>query len=187
MKIYLPKGSIKEAQATGEAFSSQKRTSSTSIDENSVLFYFFGSFLPSWIRIRIRNLYADPDPDPTAQINADPCESGSGYGSGSETLVKKVSKICSKWLANLHRTFRRYLFLVLRQVFKWRRQVGNQQLRRDGRFQFRLLAAMLSTRSWTWTKKLIYSGEKENIFFMPYGFHPYLFHSGVRFLLRFIL
>ena len=27
----------------------------------------------------------DPDPDPTAQINADPC--GSGYGSGSETLL----------------------------------------------------------------------------------------------------
>ncbi len=44
-------------------------------------FYFLGSFLPSWIRIR--NLYADPDPDPAAQINTDP----SGYGSGSETLV----------------------------------------------------------------------------------------------------
>ncbi len=28
--------------------------------------------MPSWIRIRIRNLYADPDPDPIAQINADP-------------------------------------------------------------------------------------------------------------------
>jgi hypothetical protein len=38
--------------------------------------------LPSWIRIWIRNLYADPDP--TAQINADPC--GSGYG--SETLPR---------------------------------------------------------------------------------------------------
>jgi hypothetical protein len=33
-------------------------------------FYFLGSFLPSWSRIRIRNLYADPDP--AAQINADP-------------------------------------------------------------------------------------------------------------------
>jgi hypothetical protein len=33
-------------------------------------FYFLGSFLPSWIRIR--NLYADPDPDPAAQFNADP-------------------------------------------------------------------------------------------------------------------
>jgi hypothetical protein len=41
-------------------------------------FYFCGSFLPSWIRIRIRNLNADPDP--ATQINADPC------GSGSETL-----------------------------------------------------------------------------------------------------
>jgi hypothetical protein len=41
-------------------------------------FLFFGSFLPSCIRIR--NLNADPDPDPATQINADPC------GSGSETL-----------------------------------------------------------------------------------------------------
>ncbi len=46
-------------------------------------FNFCGSFLPSWIRIRIRNLKADPDP--ATQINADPC--GSGYGSGSETLT----------------------------------------------------------------------------------------------------
>ncbi len=53
----------------------------------SPFFYFLGSLLPSWIRIRIRNLYADPDPDPAAQINADPCGSGSGYGSGSETLL----------------------------------------------------------------------------------------------------
>jgi hypothetical protein len=44
------------------------------------LIYFCGSFLPSWIRIRIRNLNADPDPatqinadpDPATQINADP-------------------------------------------------------------------------------------------------------------------
>ncbi len=33
-------------------------------------FYFCGSFLPSWIQIRIRNLNADPDP--ATQINADP-------------------------------------------------------------------------------------------------------------------
>jgi hypothetical protein len=44
--------------------------------------FFFGSFLPSWIRIH--NLYADPDPDQAAQINADPC------GSGSETLPYNV-------------------------------------------------------------------------------------------------
>jgi hypothetical protein len=42
-------------------------------------FQLFGSFLPSWIRIR--NLRADPDMDPAAQINADPC------GSGSKTLL----------------------------------------------------------------------------------------------------
>jgi hypothetical protein len=69
LQFTYPKASIKDAQATGEAFSPQKRISSTSKDENSVLFfYFFWSFLPSWIRIR--NLYADPDPE--AQINADP-------------------------------------------------------------------------------------------------------------------
>ncbi len=33
--------------------------------------FFLGSFLPSWIRIQIRNLYADVDPDPAPQINAD--------------------------------------------------------------------------------------------------------------------
>ncbi len=65
-------------QETGEAFSPQKRTYSTSKYENSILFsVFVGHFCPSgsgsgfsfkmWIRIRIQ---------PT-QINADPCESGS--------------------------------------------------------------------------------------------------------------
>ncbi len=43
------------------------------------------------MRIRIRNLYADPDPDPAAQINADPC--GSGYGSGSETLLPVLNSV----------------------------------------------------------------------------------------------
>ncbi len=43
-------------------------------------FFFCGSFLPSWIRIRIWNA----DPDPATQINADPC--GSGDGSGSAAL-----------------------------------------------------------------------------------------------------
>jgi hypothetical protein len=42
-----PKASIKDAQATGEAFSPQKRTSSTSKHENSVLFStFVGNFCP---------------------------------------------------------------------------------------------------------------------------------------------
>ncbi len=40
-----------------------------------------GLFLPSWIRIRNFNA----DPDPATQTNADPC--GSGYGSGSATLI----------------------------------------------------------------------------------------------------
>jgi hypothetical protein len=59
-----------DAQDTGEAFSPQKRTSSTSRHENSVIFFYFcGSFLPSWIRIRIQQIklmriHADPDTDP---------------------------------------------------------------------------------------------------------------------------
>jgi hypothetical protein len=43
------KASIKDAQATGEAFSPQKRTFFT-------FFYIYRSFLPSWIRIRIQQL-----------------------------------------------------------------------------------------------------------------------------------
>jgi hypothetical protein len=37
-------------------------------------------------------LNAVPDPDPATQINADPCGSGSGYGSGSETLPETCVK-----------------------------------------------------------------------------------------------
>ncbi len=33
----------------------------------------------------------DPDPDPGGKFNADPC--GSGYGSGSETLLTGISSI----------------------------------------------------------------------------------------------
>jgi hypothetical protein len=46
-------------------------------------FSFGANFISCWILIRIRN--ADPDPDPGGKFNADPC--GSGYGSGSETLL----------------------------------------------------------------------------------------------------
>jgi hypothetical protein len=38
--------------------------------QNMNFFYFCGSFLPSWIRIRIPN--TDPDPDPLARLNTDP-------------------------------------------------------------------------------------------------------------------
>ncbi len=63
---------MKDAQATGETFSPQKRTSSTSKMKILSFFQFFGVILA----------LLDPDPDPAAQINADPC----GSGSGSETL-----------------------------------------------------------------------------------------------------
>jgi hypothetical protein len=55
------------AQATGEAYSSQKRTSSTSKQENSLLF----SVRYLWV------IFVLLDPDPATQINADPFESGS--------------------------------------------------------------------------------------------------------------
>jgi hypothetical protein len=48
-------GSIKDVQVAKEAFSSQKRTSSTSKHEISNFFLLLWSFLPSWIRIRIPN------------------------------------------------------------------------------------------------------------------------------------
>jgi hypothetical protein len=55
-----------------EVFSPQKRTSSISKHENSLLFSIFVVIFA----------LLDPDPDPAAQINADPC----GSGSGSTTL-----------------------------------------------------------------------------------------------------
>jgi hypothetical protein len=66
--IYLFLASIKDAQATGETFSPQKRTSSTLNREIS----FFSVFL--WVLFVLRDL--DPDPDPNSQ-----CGSGSGSGS----------------------------------------------------------------------------------------------------------
>jgi hypothetical protein len=47
-------------QAMGEAFSPQKRTSSTLKMKFINFLYIYGSVLPSWIRIWIANL--DPDP-----------------------------------------------------------------------------------------------------------------------------
>jgi hypothetical protein len=47
LQFTYPYASIKDAQATGEAFSLQKRTSSTSKHENSLLFSIFvGHFCP---------------------------------------------------------------------------------------------------------------------------------------------
>jgi hypothetical protein len=66
--IYLSLGLNKErVQVREEAFRSQKRPSNTSKHELlTIFFYFCGSFLPSWIRIRI------PDPDPLTRLNPDP-------------------------------------------------------------------------------------------------------------------
>ncbi len=50
--IYLSRGLHKRLQAAGEAFSPQKIPPNTSKHE-----IFCGSFLPSWIRIQIRNTY----------------------------------------------------------------------------------------------------------------------------------
>jgi hypothetical protein len=69
--------------ATEAAFSPQKRTSSTSNMKFLNLLYFSGSFLPSWIRIRI------PYPDTDRPTNL----TESGYNPdpslGAETLPEK--------------------------------------------------------------------------------------------------
>ncbi len=60
---------MKYVQVIEEAFSSQKRPSNTSKHELlPIFFYFCGSFLPSWIRIRIPST----DPDPQTRLNMDP-------------------------------------------------------------------------------------------------------------------
>ncbi len=76
---------LDNVQGTGEAFNrrilqpSKENIQHFKTWKFFTYFYFCGSFLPSWNRIRILN--ADPDPDPATQINADPC------GSGSTTLL----------------------------------------------------------------------------------------------------
>ncbi len=68
--IYLSLGDIMDAQVAAEAFIPQKRTSSTSKHETSLLF-LCGSVLPSWIRIltrtqqlKLMRILPDPDPQP---------------------------------------------------------------------------------------------------------------------------
>ncbi len=65
--IYLSLGlhKVLYVQVIEEAFSSQKRPSNISQHELlQIIVYFCGSFLPSWIRIRIPN----PDPQPCLQF-----------------------------------------------------------------------------------------------------------------------
>ncbi len=71
LQFNYPKASIKDVQVTKEAFGSQKRT--YMIQHLKTwnffnIFFFCGSFLPSWIRIRIPNT----DPDPLTRLNPDP-------------------------------------------------------------------------------------------------------------------
>jgi hypothetical protein len=79
--------SIKDAQAIGEAFSPQKRTSSTSKHKTSVFFLFF------WV------IFALLDPDPDPQFECGSRSSNPAYGSGihknpdpQPCLSTKVSK-----------------------------------------------------------------------------------------------
>jgi hypothetical protein len=53
---------MKGVQATGETFSSQKKTSSTSKHKNLLTFSFLWVILPSCIRIQATQTNADPDP-----------------------------------------------------------------------------------------------------------------------------
>jgi hypothetical protein len=68
LQFTYPQASIKDSQATGEAFSLQKRTP---VLKNRKILDFF---------LFLRVIFALLDPDPATHINADPC------GSGYETL-----------------------------------------------------------------------------------------------------
>jgi hypothetical protein len=70
LQFTYPYVSIKDVQATEEAFSPQKRTSSTFKNKIINFFYYCGSFLPCWIRIHIRNPGLDTDPG--TPLNPDP-------------------------------------------------------------------------------------------------------------------
>jgi hypothetical protein len=59
--------------------------------QNMNFFYFCGSFLPSWIRIRIPN--TDPDPDPLARLNTDPIRIRIRNPAFYPQIVTKLRKI----------------------------------------------------------------------------------------------
>jgi hypothetical protein len=92
-----------------EAFSSQKRPFNTSKHELIlIVFYFCGSFLPSWIRIRIR--IPNTDPDPQTRLNTDP-----DPGSGSTTLIHTYAFFAGRELSSeLPPLFNILLFLLQR-------------------------------------------------------------------------
>jgi hypothetical protein len=99
LQFTYPLASIKDAQATGEAFSPQKRTSSTVLKNMKILDFFL--FL--WV------IFALLDPDPqfecgSGSSNSNTCGSGSGYGSGSETLLKRKSS------ASKHKSLKFFFF-----------------------------------------------------------------------------
>ncbi len=84
LQFTFPMAFIKDAQATGETFIPQKRTSSTSKHEISLL------FLLLWVNFAL--LDPEPDPDPAPQIITEPC------GSASETLFTvQVESIPHTW------------------------------------------------------------------------------------------
>jgi hypothetical protein len=58
LQFTYPYASLKDVQATGKSFSPLKRTSRTF----EIINFFRGSFLSSWIRIRICNLNPDQGP-----------------------------------------------------------------------------------------------------------------------------
>jgi hypothetical protein len=61
LKFTYPSASMKDVQATGEIFSSQKRTALQKMKFIN-FFYFSGSFFA----------HMDPDPDPRTPLNHDP-------------------------------------------------------------------------------------------------------------------
>jgi hypothetical protein len=72
--------------------------------QNMNFFYFCGSFLPSWIRIRIR--IPNTDPDPLARLNTDPIRirnPGFGYTEDLAVNYRPLTSNCfgAHWLASI--------------------------------------------------------------------------------------
>jgi hypothetical protein len=78
----FPYASIKDAQATGDAFSPQKENIQHLNMKFIYFFYFCGSFLPSWIRIqRLKFMRMNADPDPKPRFS----DSGKAWNKGMLT------------------------------------------------------------------------------------------------------
>ncbi len=111
MHYMYPLGSGYDVQATGEAFSPQKRTSSTS--KHSSLFLFCGSFFHSGIRIQPTKIDADPDPPQYCPLMG----AGTTWSLGNSACRTYLTSYVRRWNLTLRADAWENRMLLLRGIY----------------------------------------------------------------------